>query len=210
MKTFLKHFFFIGGAISMIILSQSYFFNTDVGLLRNKDYSQYAWYLLVFRIHIFTGLVSILSGAIQLIEYLRIRYPDIHRALGRIYVCCVFASSICGLLVAPLSLGGAITSAGFSFLALIWFYFTLLAFRTAIHGKIKEHWKWVLRSYALTFSSITFRSMLLVSLLAPIEFELTYQVSSWACWILNLAIVEGYFHFPKFLKYFCLVLTPTS
>ncbi len=190
MRTHLKHFFLMAGAVSMMVMSFKYFFHEDVGILKAKDLKTHAWFLYTFRFHVGCGLLAITSGVIQLVKIIRIKFPSFHRYLGRVYVTAVFCSSITGLAIAQFAIGGIISSVGFSVLSLVWFCCTLMAFTSIRAGDISAHRNWMIRSYALTFASITQRTLLLVPLLTDISFVPVYQISAWAPWIFNLLFAE--------------------
>ena len=54
---------------------------------------------------------------------------------------------------------------------------------------IAAHRRWMTRSYALTFATVTLR-LWLPRLAAIFPFETAYQTVSWLAWVPNLLIVE--------------------
>jgi len=67
---------------------------------------------------------------------------------------------------------------------------TFLAIRSIIKKEIVNHKKWMIRSFALTFSSIPQRLMLLLAYTSYIEFMDIYRLSAWLSWIINLSIAQ--------------------
>ena len=182
--------FFMIAVLSMLLMSGHYLFSDDTGILKTKDISAATWYLITFRIHICGGILAMFIGALQLIKPFRKRSVKLHRLLGYVYVIAICFSSIAGLVIAQFAMGGISTQIGFSILAICWFYTTYRATHAVIHGDIKKHKVWILRSYALSFSAITQRTLLLVPLLTSIDFMMIYRLSAWLPWMLNLLFVE--------------------
>ncbi len=190
MKKIAFRIFLIVGAASMSVMAASYFNQAEDQFLSSKSLSTEFWYVLIFKLHIAFGIISILTGAFQLIPSIRKRWINLHRWIGKLYVGSIFVSATCGLVIAQLALGGLITRMGFSILSLLWFYFTYLAYTHARNGNISMHRTWMYRSYALTFSSLTLRIFLLTALFTSIPFLAIYQFASWGCWITNLIVCE--------------------
>lgn len=103
--------------------------------------------------------VHLLLGSIQLISYLRTRYPTLHRWTGRMYI---FSS----LLIAAGSLafislqgtaGGLAMDVGFSIYSLLLFVSALETYRYAAKGRFYDHRVWALRLYALAAGSLLYR-----------------------------------------------------
>src|SRR5437899_2148133 len=82
--------------------------------------------------------------------------------MGRIYVAAVVAAAAGGLLLAPLSLGGPIAHLGFSVVAVVRLLTTAAAFVSIRRRRIEDHRAWMVRSYALIFTAVTFRAWLLL------------------------------------------------
>lgn len=186
-----KHFligFFLLGAISMLIMSLHYFTQEDAGILKGKIIKDTLWYQICFYIHIALGLIAILVGPFQFLDWI-IRKTNIHRKIGYLYVLAVGISSMTGLVIAQFAMGGIITRIGFSTLSILWLYSLIQAMRKVLSGDINAHQKWMRINYAFTFSSITQRLILLFAFIPSFSFMPVYQTSSWLSWMLNLGIV---------------------
>lgn len=192
-KTY-KNAFLLFGAIAMIIMSFRYLIFNNVGVLQINEMASSPLYLIVFRCHVGFGLIAIFVGALQLFKSVRKKGIKLHQLFGYSYVSAICISSIAGLGIAQFSLGGWVTQIGFSIQALLWFVLTYKGMMFGIRQDFTEHKKWIFRSYALTFTAITQRSMLLIPLLSSIDFMFIYKLSSWLPWIINLAIVEFILH----------------
>lgn len=183
--------FFWTGAISMLVMSMHFFQNYITGIIRNKSVATELWYHIALRVHIGFGMIALFTAPTQFAKKLRLKYSLLHKRLGYIYVVSVVTSSLSGLVVAPFAMGGLVAVFGFSTLGILWFVFTFFGIKSAIKSKMRLHEQWMIRSFALTFSSVTLRLILLIPLLIPkVDFITTYKTASWLCWIINLIIAE--------------------
>ncbi|MGH1364577.1 MAG: DUF2306 domain-containing protein [Calditrichia bacterium] len=172
----------------MVAMSYHYLQFDRSGILRMKEIANQDWFLLMFRTHILLGLIAITIGPFQFMKSIRIRRPSLHRKLGYLYIFSVLLSSIAGLIIAQFAMGGWISTIGFSLLAFGWFYTTAKAVIAIKAGQIQNHQMWMFFSYALTFASITQRTLLLIPLLTTIPFIPIYQLSAWLPWVVNLSV----------------------
>ncbi|HTK06374.1 MAG TPA: DUF2306 domain-containing protein [Ktedonobacteraceae bacterium] len=116
-----------------------------------------AWHFTIHAIHAITGGTALLVGPFQFLNRFRVRYPAAHRVMGRIYMICVAIGSLAALYSAFVSLDGFVAQVGFVFLAIIWFYSVLQAYRAIRRGNIQLHRIWMIRNYALTFAAVILR-----------------------------------------------------
>lgn len=179
----------------MIAMSYHYLELDTTGILKRKEVASEFWYLFTFRTHVLLGLIAITIGPFQFLEKIRKANKSIHKTIGYVYTISVMLSGLSGLVIAQYAMGGWITSVGFSILSLIWLYVTLKAILSIRIGEIRSHKKWMFLSYALTFSSITQRTLLLIPLLTEIPFIPIYQLSAWLPWLVNINI--AYFLFKR-------------
>ena len=180
--------FLLIGAITMVLMSLHYFQSASTGILKRKEVADSLWYLSFFRTHIFLGLVAIVIGPFQFIQKIRNTYKILHKTIGYIYSISVLFSGLTGLVIAQFAMGGWITTIGFSALSMAWIYTTIKAIISIRGGNILNHKKWMFLSYALTFSAITQRTLLLIPLLTQTPFLPIYQLSAWLPWLINLII----------------------
>lgn len=141
-------------------------------------------------LHVGGGVVALSLGPWQLWSGLRSRRPALHRALGRVYVVAVLAAGAGGLLLAPLSLGGPVAHLGFAALAVALLGTTAMAFVSIRRRRIPAHRAWMVRSYALIFTAVTFRVWLGALTAAGLPFDLVYASGSWTAWMIDLAAAE--------------------
>lgn len=185
-------FFFIG-AISMIVMSLHFFQNEISGILKYKEISSDALYRVIFKAHIFFGLIAITTGPSQFLSIRKGTLIRIHRGVGYIYIVSVFISAMMGFIVAQYAMGGMVSTIGFSVLAFFWMITAVLAMISIKKKQITEHKKWMYINYGLTFAAITQRTLLLVPLLIDVDFLAVYKLSAWLPWIFNTFIAVALF-----------------
>lgn len=146
--------------------------------------------LLAFMLHISAAPVALLIGGFQFIPGLRMRFPAIHRIMGRIYVLAVLIGGISGLVLAFGNENGDLTRLGFGLLSTGWLICTALATHHAIARRIGEHRKWMTRSFALTFAGVTLRIYLSIFLATGFEYSEAVIYLAWICWVPNLLFAQ--------------------
>jgi uncharacterized membrane protein len=147
--------------------------------------------LYVF-LHLIGGAVAITSGAFQLNRRIRLRYPVVHRWLGRTYVIAVLVAGGAGLYLATIADGGIPSTVGFGLLAILWIASTITGYVCIRRGRVDLHRQWMFRSYGLTFAAVTLRIWLPLSMLAGLPSIPSYVAISWLCWVPNLVFVEWF------------------
>jgi uncharacterized membrane protein len=103
--------------------------------------------------HTLCGLVALLAGPLQFSSRLRRRHLTLHRVLGRIYVFSVFPGALTGIALST----GRPGLPGTSVQAAAWIVCTSAAFITARNRQIARHRRWMVRSYAVTFTFVSSR-----------------------------------------------------
>lgn len=145
----------------------------------------------VFIAHITASPLALIFGAINLWERRSKKFRALHRWTGRAYGVSILVGSVSGLVMAIGAEGGPIAGLGFGILAILWFVTTAQAIRFAMVRKFKEHRRWIMRSFALTFAAVTLRIYLPGFMILG---EMSYMQASvwvaWLCWVPNLALVE--------------------
>lgn len=141
-------------------------------------------------VHVAGGMAALLAGPLQFVRRIRTRWPAFHRASGRIYVTGCAIGAPAGLVLALGATAGPVAGAGFATQAVLWAGFTWLGYRAAVERRFGAHREWMLRSYACTAAAITLRLMIPAAFLLELEFVAAYRVIAWACWGVNLALVE--------------------
>ena len=152
--------------------------------------------------HIFLGSVVLLAACLQVWPWLRQNHPRVHRTSGRIYVAAALPASLCVMVIAPMGLHGASQQVANTILAVLWFGTTLAGFRAVRLGRYLDHRRWMLRSFALSFSIIANRLWVMVLFAVfvpeiylggevdPVVMDQAIGVSTWISWVVNLLIVQ--------------------
>ncbi|HEV7334045.1 MAG TPA: DUF2306 domain-containing protein [Flavisolibacter sp.] len=167
-------------------------FERNVDFLATKqnvyhiDYWRYAFYA-----HVFTSILVLPAGFTQFNKaFFRQGW---HRRLGMIYILTVlFIAAPTGLLMGFHANGGLTAKASFVLLSTVWFVTTLLAFITAKRRQFIAHGEWLLYSYALTLSAITFRLLALGFDVFDIRVrpQEVYVTIAWLSWVPNLLVAH--------------------
>lgn len=148
-----------------------------------------------FYIHVGTGILVMLIGPFQFLKWLRNKYLEVHRIIGRIYVFTILGfAAPTGLIMAFYAEGGLWSTIGFSLMSITWFLTTYLAVVAAKNKKIRSHEKWMYRSYAMSFSAVTLRLLVPAMSIPNFGFSDHFVVVStaWISWLINLIIIELY------------------
>ncbi len=114
-----------------------------------QHYEPFKWWLLP---HGIAGACALLLGPMQFSDWLRIRFRQLHRVVGRIYVTGVFVAAPLGFYIQyfqehmgdPRSFSIA---AGAD--ATLWMTTTAIAMVFILKGKVQEHRQWMTRSFAV-------------------------------------------------------------
>ncbi len=178
----------------MARISIPYFsFRHDIGFLLTK---QAVLHLSIWRqafyIHVGTGTFVLLIGIFQFVKPIMIKWPKVHRQLGKLYVILILLfTAPAGFVMALYANGGVVAKISFAITAALWWLFTFLAYRNAVQKKIKLHLANMYRSYALTLTAVSLRLYVLV-LPHFIHLHSTqmYCLVAWLSWIPNLIIAE--------------------
>jgi hypothetical protein len=110
-----------------------------------------------FTVHAAFASIALLAGPWQFLASVRLGWRWLHRVLGRIYLSAVALGWLASLPLALHAHTGAAASAGFQTLGIAWLTCTLLGFLHVRAGRIVEHRRWMIRSYALATAAITLR-----------------------------------------------------
>jgi len=169
-------------------------FRTDINfLLAKKDFVKDEIWMTVFYFHISSSIICLSTGAFQFVSSLR-KEPWIkwHRILGKMYVFSIlFFAAPTGAYMAVFANGGFGTQLGFIILSVLWFVSTYIALQAILEKDIQSHKKWMVRSYALTFSAVTLRLwMPILSGYFGVNPDFTVVITAWINWIPNLLIGE--------------------
>jgi len=112
--------------------------------------------------------------------------------MGKTYVGLVLLfSAPSGLIMAFHANGGMWAKLSFILLTTFWWWFTYKGYTTARAKEFSAHKKWMIRSYALTFSAITLRlSQMVLGIFFYLDPVFQYILVSWTSWTVNLFVAE--------------------
>lgn len=193
-KTFLIYIILCIATFLMLRTVVSYAsFQDDVAFLSQKqDYLHLTIWKVSFYIHVFSSILCLIAGFTQFSNDILKNQINLHRVVGKIYVFNILIINFpVALIMAYYANGFIPTKIAFLILDTLWFWFTLKAFLEIKKGNTQKHKEYMIRSYALTFSAITLRTLKLVlSNVTDIEPMTLYMMNAWLAFIPNLIIAE--------------------
>lgn len=164
-----------------------------IGLLQTKSDSLLSSRLwrLGFYVHIVSGGIALLVGWTQFVKSWRMRFPGLHRNLGKLYILTVCVSGVAAVCIAPFSTTGWIAALGHTCLGLAWLSFTLQAYRSIRQRDMRRHECQMIYSYSACMSGVTLRIWLPLLLIGfRLDFSLAYPIVAWLAWIPNLMVAH--------------------
>lgn len=109
--------------------------------------------------HALAGTAALILGPFQFSTKLRGRNPTIHRIVGRFYVICVLIAAPLAILSTTYARYPKATyfKMAIAIQATAWIGSTAIGFMFAVRRRIASHRKWMIRSYAVTFTFVATR-----------------------------------------------------
>lgn len=148
-------------------------------------------YKTSFYIHIFAGMFCIGTALLQFSSVILKKRRSIHIWSGRIYVLVVLLlGAPTGLYMSFFAKGTGAERGLFMFMATAWFFFTLKGFITILKRNVLAHKVWMIRSYTMALTAVTFRVYYLILHLLDVELTTNYEVSLWISVAGNLLAAE--------------------
>lgn len=110
-------------------------------------------------LHFATGGIILALGCIQLIEAIRLRFPALHRWIGRVYVTASLLAGIGGLIFifSKGTIGGTVMDIGFALYGVLMILAAVQTYRFARVRALEQHRAWALRLFALAIGSWLYR-----------------------------------------------------
>ena len=144
-----------------------------------------------FYIHIAAGAICIGTALIQFTRYILKKAKAIHRWSGRLYVFVVlFLGAPTGMYMSFFAKGSFWERALFMFMAVAWFITTLYGLTTIRKKNVLAHNIWMIRSYAMAMTAVTFRVYHIVFYLLGWDHLENYELSLWISVIGNMLFAE--------------------
>jgi len=192
-------------AFSLLLIYNTlpYFsFSKDFSFIQERSVLfQQKLYNASFYIHIFAGAFCIATALIQFLRFILKRARKIHIWSGRVYVFVVlFLGAPTGLYMSFWAKGSFAERALFMFMAIFWFITTLNGLTTILKKNVLAHKNWMIRSYAMAMTAVTFRVYHIFFYLMDWDHLHNYEISLWISVLGNMLIAE-YFIFRRSKAY---------
>ncbi len=165
----------------------------DVDFLRFKQaYVGYWWWKTSFYVHVFSAIGALLAGFTQFSGQILREHRSWHRLMGRFYAYDILVINFpTGMVLAVCANGLLPGRIAFVLLDCLWFTFTLVAVVAIRRGQVAKHRRFMIRSYALTFSAISLRTWkLILSHAFSIDPLHLYMMEAWMGFVPNLLVAE--------------------
>jgi hypothetical protein len=180
-------------ALYLASIALSYFsFDLEYGFLKAKQHmlSNQLW-LVFFFVHLFFGAVATLSGWPLFFSKIMPFRSTLHKRLGQLYIYSIlFFTGPTGLYLAFFAEGGVGATFGFLMMCFCWMFPTYRALYYVIQKDFQQHYRWMIRSYAMTLSGVTLRLFMPFGSKIDILSESTvFVISSWV-FLLNVLLAE--------------------
>ncbi|MFD4657846.1 DUF2306 domain-containing protein [Kitasatospora sp. NPDC058444] len=173
---------------TLIVAVSAKYLDFDPAGFFTQQRATYLSHQLPLYVHIFGALTALLVGPWQFAARLRERRPRLHRRIGVTYLLGCLVGGVGALLMAPVAYGGAVSGFGFACLAVAWLVTGGAGLRAILDGRVTDHRRWMIRSFALTFAAVTLRLMLIAVAAAHLDFRTSYTAIAWLCWVPNLLL----------------------
>ncbi|MDQ1856157.1 DUF2306 domain-containing protein [Chryseobacterium sp. WLY505] len=148
------------------------------------------YWMTFFYIHIFSITLCLLAGLTQFSNRFLTENKNLHKIIGKIYVYNILIINVPACFVLGLfSNGGIIGITGFLIQDVLWAYFTVAAILCIKNGNVNAHRMYMILSYAVTTTAITFR--IIKNLFyheTRHDYQLFYGLNVWAALIINLFV----------------------
>jgi hypothetical protein len=196
MKVLFQMLFWVpvaGFSLLLIYNTLPYFsFSKDFSFITERNFLfQNSFYNTCFYIHITAGSLCIATALIQFSRYILKKSKAIHRFSGKIYVFVVlFLGAPTGLFMSFFAKGSFWERTLFMFMAGWWFITTLYGLTTIHKRNVIAHKVWMMRSYSMAMTAVTFRVYHIVFYLLGWGHLENYELSLWISVIGNMLFAE--------------------
>ncbi len=145
-----------------------------------------------FYVHVFTAVLALFAGFTQFSQELLRENKGLHRFMGKLYVINILLINVpVGLLLAIYANGLFAGKMAFVLLDGLWFWFTYRAYQCARQKNFVDHKRFMIRSFALTFSAITLRSWKeIISHSFTVDPVQLYMIDAWLGFVPNMIVAE--------------------
>lgn len=189
LKAIAAFFLFVFVILFISTITQYITSDKTVGFLAFKQavVNNRLW-MLCFYLHVFSVVFCLFAGFTQFSQGFLMQYRKVHKLIGRMYVYNIVCINFpVALVMGVFSNGGILGATGFVFQDFLWLYFTVYAVVYAKRKKMAQHRNFMILSYAITTTAITFRLIKYLFYDAlSIDYTLFYGLNVWAALVLNL------------------------
>lgn len=148
-------------------------------------------YAACFYLHILAGAICIGAALIQFSRIVLKKALNLHRWAGRAYVAVVlFLGAPTGLYMSFFAKGTVWERSLFLFMALWWFITTWYGLSTILRKNVLAHRFWMIRSYAMAMTAVTFRVYHILFYLLGWGHLENYELSLWISVLGNMFVAE--------------------
>jgi len=142
-------------------------------------------------IGVFSAVTGITDEILNISRYILKKSKAIHRWSGRLYVFVVlFLGAPTGLYLSFFAKGSIWERLLFMFMATTWFITTLYGLSTIRKKNVLAHTIWMMRSYSMAMTAVTFRIYHIVFYLMDWDHLENYELSLWISVFGNMLFAE--------------------
>ncbi|WFB36884.1 DUF2306 domain-containing protein [Kiritimatiellota bacterium B12222] len=139
--------------------------------------------------HVMAGMICLLAGPLLFLPL--IKNGRVHAGLGILYALSTLGVMLpTGIWLSFYAHGGWIGRLGFLITGSGMFVATILGLWALRDLQIVSHRHWMMRSYALALSALSFRIVYVTGYTLGLSYEVNYPLSTWLSTVINLVVVE--------------------
>ena len=149
--------------------------------------------------HIAGGGLAVIVGPFQFWSAVRRRFVGIHRWTGRLYVVGVLIGGAAAFYLASRATAGTAFGISLGALGLAWWTTTGMAYVAIRRRQVSQHKEWMIRSFVVTFTFVTFRLWAELGALQVLGAE-SATTLVWLSWTMPLLATEVVLQSRKVLR----------
>lgn len=179
-------------AALLLVLAARYLIHDAIPFLTDISADKYgrfwprrAWLVT----HIVGSGLALAAGPFQLWSGLRRRSALAHRCIGRLYMIGVLIGGCAAFYLASHAGQGPVFAISLGSLGVAWWVTTGMAYAAIRFGHVSQHKEWVLRSYVVTFTFVSTRTLADLGILPSLGHD-PFATLVWLCWALPLLAME--------------------
>ncbi|MFQ6115270.1 MAG: DUF2306 domain-containing protein [bacterium] len=163
------------------------YFNVSKETYGSLFWPRWGWLLM----HLFGGSLALLMGPLQFWWGLRKKALHIHRWAGRLYLTGILIGVSASFYLAATSPVGWAWSVSLSMLGVAWLVTSGMAYLSIRSRRIQVHKEWMIHSYVVTFSFVSFRVLVDLPFVVDLgSFPERAPTMVWLSWVVPLLVAE--------------------